>query len=155
MSSRAQIAERKEIALENAIARAKAKSLFDDAVARAWLDGSSYRATAARLGCNPKRVERSRAWQGLSRLPDTETAREALNELSRRSRQFDREVLRGFAAGQTPEEIAAATGCAVLWVLRSMAWLELRTGRNLWRQGVRTGRLSSAGAIDRLAAVLG
>lgn len=63
--SRAADAERKELAVEAAVARAKERLLFGQQVLRYFLDNLSVRETAKALGCSKAKVENWRAILGL------------------------------------------------------------------------------------------
>lgn len=89
----------------------------------------------------------------MSRASDAERkeiAHEAALERSKRVRRFDGRVAELFAEGRSVRESAAILGCTRKKVEASRAWQTLTTGRNTWRTGKTTGRLTTRAAIVRL-----
>lgn len=143
---------RREIAHEAAIERAKRKMRFDGTVARHFLDGISVRESARLLGCTKKQISSSRDWQGLRGRRDEqdEALVEAQNQNSIEVRSFDADVLRHYSAGLDAGETAEALDCTERKVRASRAWLGLETGRNTYRSGRLTGRLTTRAALVEL-----
>lgn len=142
----------KEIAHEAAIERAKRKMRFDGSVARQFLDGISVREGAGLLGCTRKQISASRAWQRLSGRRDEQDealAEEQMNA-SLEVRRFDADVLRLYSAGLNAAETARELPCTERKARASRAWLGLETGRNTYRSGRLTGRLTTRAALVEL-----
>ncbi len=133
--------------------RAKRKMNFDHAVARHFFDGLSTRDSAKAIGCTRKRVDASRRWQQLRGAgpggPSGDLLAEVQLARSKKQRRFDQSVTVHFYDFRTVAESAEILECDVEQVEASRAWLYISTGRNTWRTGRLTGRLTS-GAIARL-----
>ncbi len=150
---RADEAGRREQAFWSALERGKRKARFDATVARHFADGLSIRLSAKTLDCTRKMVEASRFRQGIrGRAAPTEMEVEIQLEQSKERRRVDASVLQHFAANRSVGETARILECGIDVVLASRAWLGISTGRNTWRQGRTTGRLTTRAAIQALHA---